>query len=71
MTCACTETSEVHRLLAESDADTVEHGNHAVVQFAAPCDAMNAQWFADDLLHSHARVQRAERILKDHLHLRA
>jgi len=32
---------------------------------------MNEQWLADDIADGHPRIQRAERILKDHLHLAA
>ena len=36
----------------------------------AAADAVDDQAFLDDLLHRQARVERRERVLEDHLHLR-
>jgi hypothetical protein len=33
-----------------------------------PTDAKRAQWFTDDVAHSHSRIERRHRVLKNRLH---
>jgi hypothetical protein len=51
--------------------DAFEHFDDAIDALAAVADAVNEQRFPDDVADGHARVQRAERVLEDHLHFGA
>ena len=48
-----------------------EQLRHALGAFFAILHAVHQQRFADNVEQRHARIQRAVRVLKDHLHLRA
>ena len=53
--------------MAHIQADQVGQLSNPVFQFPA-ADALRPQRFADDIEHRHARRQRREGVLKDHLH---
>jgi len=50
-----------------AQTDTLQHPDHLVMPFFLSAELMYQQPLADDLPHTHARVERGKRILKHHL----
>ena len=71
LTLTAAERVRVARHIFGSQANQSQQFRHVILALGLGPHPVNIQRFTDNLKDRHARVERPERILEDHLHLRA